>query len=177
LAAVPEVSEVLVISGDREVWKIARQQGVLVEEEADSLGLNAAVSQGMRRAVEQGAGAVLILPVDLPYVGAVDVQMMLNSRHKAAFAPHEGGGSIVGSDSPVCEMAICTDGLEDGTNALFLNPAGDFDFQFGPGSFHKHLQEAQRRGRQVHVVAAPGLKFDIDNESDWFTYQASPVGR
>ena len=159
LKGVPALREVLVISSDPQVWEIARGSGALVvEEEPVSPGLNAAVSRGMRRAAEEGAEAVLILPVDLPYIDALGVEMML------------GSGQIP------CEMAVCADEAGSGTNALFLHPARDFGFHFGPGSFHKHMQEAQERGREVRVISAPGLKFDIDNESDWLVYQASSVG-
>ena len=67
--------------------------------------------------------------------------------------------------SPV--LAICPDEAEDGTNALLLAPPGDFTFRYGPGSFRAHLAEAERRGRAAHVVPAPGLRFDLDTESDW----------
>ena len=67
-------------------------------------------------------------------------------------------------------LVICPDEAEDGTNALLLAPPGDFTFRYGPGSFHAHLAEAERRGRAAHVVRAPGLRFDLDTESDWRVY-------
>ena len=46
----------------------------------------------------------------------------------------------------------------------------------GPGSFRAHLAEAERRGRAAHVVPAPGLRFDLDTESDWLVYNGYLVG-
>lgn len=184
LSRVPALRQVLVISSDPQVWKIARRQGVLVEEEAYSPGLNAAVTRGMERAAGHGAHAVLILPVDLPYVDVADVEMMVGSGWKGAM-PHTLGPAVAGYEGEygtlperanVCAMSICADAEGDGTNALFLDPARDFTFHFGPGSFQKHLQEAQKRGRHVHIISAPGMKFDIDSESDWVAYQRSPIG-
>ena len=39
-----------------------------------------------------------------------------------------------------------------------------------------HLAEAARRGRSAHVVPAPGLRFDLDTESDWLVYNGYLVG-
>ena len=73
-------------------------------------------------------------------------------------------------------LAVCPDEAEDGTNALLLAPPGDFTFRYGPGSFRAHLAEAERRGRPAHVVPAPGLRFDLDTESDWLVYNGYLVG-
>ena len=73
-------------------------------------------------------------------------------------------------------MVICSDEDGSGTNALFVNPPQEFTFHFGPDSFYKHIQEAEKRGMIVQVISSPGMSFDIDNESDWFVYQAAKIG-
>ena len=50
LSQVSAIDKVLVISSDPTVWRIARQNGALVEEELESRGLNVAVTQGMAMA-------------------------------------------------------------------------------------------------------------------------------
>ncbi len=72
-------------------------------------------------------------------------------------------------DSPL--LAITGDETEDGTNALLLAPPGDFIFHYGPGSYRAHLDEAAARGRATYIVNAPGLRFDLDTESDWLAYR------
>jgi 2-phospho-L-lactate guanylyltransferase len=138
----------------------------------------------MKHAAGHGARAVLILPVDLPFIAVADVEMMLGNGPEAvmpegpglATTSYDRDNGTLQMTANACTIAICADEKGDGTNALFLDPARDFTFQFGPGSFRKHLQEAQKRGRHVQVVSAPGLKFDIDNERDWVTYQGSTLG-
>ncbi len=73
-------------------------------------------------------------------------------------------------------LSICPDEEESGTNALLLAPPGDFTFHYGPGSFRAHLAEAEARGRQAHIVRAPGLRFDLDTESDWLVYSNYELG-
>ncbi len=66
--------------------------------------------------------------------------------------------------------ALCSDEVGDGTNALLLAPPGNFTFHYGPGSFGHHVAEATGRGRACHMIHAPGLRFDLDTESDWLVY-------
>lgn len=68
-------------------------------------------------------------------------------------------------------MTICPDHHQDGTNALFIRPATEFNFYYGQGSFSLHLQEAARQNMFYRVVHAPGMKFDLDTERDWATYK------
>ncbi len=184
LNQVPSISKVLVISSDPTIWDIARQNGALVEEESESLGLNIAVARGKTIAADNGASAVLILPVDLPFITVADIDLMVSrGKESSSWNPElswpssaENAASGQCSSQPGCAIVICSDEDGDGTNALLVDAMPDFAFRFGPGSFKKHIQEARKRGMMVHVIAAPGLGFDIDSEDDWFTYQASCVG-
>jgi len=180
LSQLPVIDKVLVISSDPTVWRIARQNGVLVEEELESCGLNVAVSRGVAVAAENGASAALILPVDLPFITASDVDLMVSTgldkiSRNQEHAISQGNNGFHSNDERGCVMAICSDREGDGTNAIFINPGREFTFHFGPRSFESHIQEAQERGMVVRVVSAPGLSFDLDNENDWFTYQTSIV--
>ena len=184
LNQVPAISRVLIISSDPTIWDIARQNGALVEKEPQSLGLNIAVARGKAIAAEKGASAVLILPVDLPFISVADIDLMVRSRQEsrswAAEQPWSAAAKSAecGQDSSQagCAIVICSDEDGDGTNALLVNALQDFSFRFGPGSFKSHIEEARKRGMMVHIVKAPGLGFDIDNEDDWLAYQASRVG-
>ena len=153
LAATPGIDRVLVVTCDPAVMALARRRGasVLLETAAD--GLHAAAARGARWAAAAGASAVLLLPADLPFARVEDIERMLR--------PLADGAPL---------LAICPDEDEAGTNALLLAPPGGFAFHYGPGSFHAHLAEAERHGRAAHVVFAPGLRFDLDTESDWLVF-------
>ncbi len=168
LIEAPSVFRTLVISRDPAILKQARQAGAFTFGEGEKLGLNVALVRGSHVAAAQGAGSILILPADLPFVSAGDVETLLSSA-----SPGNGNGSATGAAYNTTRIvAITPDRTEEGTNALFLCPPLGFEFQFGPGSFLRHMQEAERLGISCRVVHAPGLKFDIDTEEDWRTYLA-----
>jgi len=154
LNAAPSVDHVLVVTGDPAVTALARERGASVLIEAAPAGLNAAVARGVAMAVKEGATAVLILPADLPFARVEDIEQMVRPRTT--------------DHRPL--MALTGDEAEEGTNALLLAPPGGFTFHYGPGSFRAHLTEAEARGRAIHVIHAPGLRFDLDTASDWLVY-------
>jgi 2-phospho-L-lactate/phosphoenolpyruvate guanylyltransferase len=146
------VSQILVVSRDEAVLRQARAAGVATLREARPFTLNAALTQARDLAARQGADSVLILPADLPLVQTADITTLLNTARRRP-------------DRPL--MAICGDETQQGTNALLLTPPAPFTFQFGPGSFARHLDEAEENGRIVRVVNGRSLQFDLDTEADW----------
>ena len=156
----PGIDHVLVVTGDGEATALAESHGtaVLVEAEPsgqNEAGLNEAATRGAALAARQGATAILILPADLPFARVEDIEQMLRP--------------LEDRDSPL--LASTGDETEDGTNALLLAPPGDFIFHYGPGSYRAQLDEAAARGRATYIVNAPGLRFDLDTESDWLAYR------
>jgi 2-phospho-L-lactate guanylyltransferase len=162
------IAQTVVVSSDAVVLDLAQGYGaaVLVEDEAD--GLNAAVARGVDYARSRGAGGVLVLPADLPFLGIEDIRLLFQTVHTGQNGYLSGelsGGAL----RPL--MTICADKTGTGTNALLLTPAPvDFMFQYGPDSFRRHAAEGGRHGLACHVVSTPGLSFDLDTEEDWRVY-------
>lgn len=150
----PGIDRILLVSSDTVVCTLGQKYGAELLIEAAPAGLNAAAARGAAHAARLGATAVLVLPADLPFITVADVEAMLRP--------------LDGSPAPL--LAIGGDEAEDGTNALLLAPPGDFTFHYGPGSYRAHLGEAAARGRAIHIINAPGLRFDLDTESDWLAY-------
>lgn len=154
----PGIDQTLIVTGDPTAMAMGQKYGAELLIEPAPTGLNAAVSRGVEHVVDLGATTALILPADLPFACVEDIEAMLRPLGNHA--------------SPL--MAISGDEIEDGTNALLLAPPADFTFHYGPGSFADHLAEAKARGRTVHKVNAPGLRFDLDTETDWLAYSGQP---
>lgn len=155
LNEVDAIDKTLVVTSDPIVEALARRHGAVVLREAEPQGLNVAVTRGVAKAEQEGATAVLVLPADLPFARVSDIQQMVRPL------AHAGEKALA---------ALCSDDLGDGTNALLLAPPDDFTFHYGPGSFGQHVAETTRRGRDCHMIHAPGLRFDLDTESDWLVY-------
>lgn len=151
------IDRVLVVTSDPLVMELAEARGAALLVEIEAAGLNAAVSRGVDLAVRLGATAVLILPADLPFARVEDIERMLDPLTEMTSVAR-----------PL--IALTGDETEEGTNALLLAPPGNFTFRYGPGSFQAHRDEAAIRARMTHIVNAPGLRFDLDTESDWLVY-------
>lgn len=161
LRQTPVLSNILIVTNDIDVQVLAQQHGAQILPERTPQGLNMAVRRGVKAATGAGASAILILPADLPFVTAQDVQQML------ALLPEQENGQGNGR----WLMAICSDTAQQGTNALLLSPPTPFNFHYGPGSYHLHLQEARCRSRTIYTPTISGFQFDLDTEADWQHYQ------
>ena len=205
LRQIAAIDQVMVVSRDPAVLKIARQSHAVTLVEGSRPGLNVALLRAAYVAAAQRATSLLILPSDLPLLTVADVEMMLtgatpanglrpgNGHHLDPSSNHlnghsnghhnghsNGTGHVNGFSEPhnlvplpdyARAMTICPDHHEDGTNALFIRPATDFNFHYGLGSFYQHIKEAERLQMFYRVVHAPGIKFDLDTEGDWATYR------
>lgn len=96
----------------------------------------------------QGADAVLILPVDLPLIEPADIKALLKR----------------GKNPPV--VVISPDRRQDGTNGLFVNPAGLIEYGYGPGSFHRHSKRAIEAGARLVIIETPNIVLDLDLPED-----------
>ena len=142
------IEDVCVVSPDRIVLEEARKRGAAPLRQ-ESRGLNPALDEGRRRAMERGASALLVLPADLPLLDDGDVREVLDTLG-------EGPSGVI---SP--------DGTHAGTNALLLRPPDALPFSFGPDSYQAHLRAARERGLDVRVRESPHLAFDLDTADDF----------
>ena len=148
LAQSPRIDGVAVLSADGD----GVPAGIDVLGDA-GLGLNASLEGGLRQLHARGATRVTILFADLPLVTAEDVTLLVAAADAA-------------------DLAIAPDHTGTGTNALTLPLPTAFRLQFGPGSFARHLREAEAVGSRVQAVRRAGLAFDIDEPDDIAALQA-----
>ena len=158
LAGVSAIAATAVVSPDAEVLAFARRLGAqAIREPPRPRGLNAALTFASRMLCEQGAGGLLVLPVDVPLAIAADIEAILNRI--------DGNPSIV----------LCPS-RSGGTNALALRPPGIIPFRFGHRSSAAHQREARARGLPLLVLPLPSLALDIDRPQDLAAVLAQPNG-
>ncbi len=105
-------------------------------------GLNGAVDEGVADLAELGVERVIVAHADLPH-----------ARDLAWVA--EGDG-----------VTLVPDRHDDGTNVAAVPATSGFVFAYGPGSFRRHVAEAERLGLPVRVVREPRLGWDVDLPDD-----------
>jgi 2-phospho-L-lactate guanylyltransferase len=144
------VRQIVVVSPERDT--VPADVPVILDTGED---LNSALTEAHRVLLEFGWREVVILPADLPTISAADIDSLAHAGRVGGFA-------------------IAPDTAGSGTNALCLVSTQAFHFQFGLGSRHLHLREAQRMGLSPQVVRLPGLQFDVDSPADLGRLEEQP---
>lgn len=130
-----------VVCDDQEVADWADSLGALVIWEPGR-GLNGAVQHGFGQLSRLGARSVTVAAGDLPL--ATDLRWI---------------GNFPG-------VTLVPDRRNDGTNVIGLPAGAPFAFTYGPGSFVRHLAQAQTVGRPVRVIHSSPLAWDVDLPED-----------
>jgi 2-phospho-L-lactate/phosphoenolpyruvate guanylyltransferase len=141
-----KIDETLVVSDDLEMREFVEKHGANYLSPADS-ALNASLEESADWCIQRGAGAVLVLPADIPLVTAKDVDALIQlglQRSSVVVSPSWNGG----------------------TNALLQNPPKQIPACFGAASFRKHVEEVCRRGLEVRIYGSGGLALDVDSVED-----------
>lgn len=134
---------VYVVCDDEEVARWAGSGGAHVVWRPGH-GLNGAVTSGVAALADVGFTSAVVAHSDLPL--AVQLDRLV-----------AGPGGVL----------LVPDRREDGTNVAVVPTDASFTFAYGPGSFHRHVAEAQRLGLAITVVREPdALGWDVDLPDD-----------
>jgi 2-phospho-L-lactate guanylyltransferase len=146
LCTVEGLARVVVVTTDEIAADRARALGadVFAEDEQQSHSISA--DAAARKAFELGASTILLLPIDVPLVTKEEIE------------------SLIAEAGPGLLIVPSADGT--GTNVLVRTPPSVIESRFGPGSFRKHVSQAEAAGVAVKVLRPPGLLFDIDTPED-----------
>ena len=148
LSGLKELAQVLVISRDPQVLIIARNHGAKTVQEDGQPHLNTALARATVMAQVHSIRGILVLPADLPLLTPDDVRVLIDRAVKP----------------PV--VVIAPDRHGKGTNALLMVPAGQIEYDFGEGSFHRHCARAKKSGARLEIVELPSLGLDLDLPED-----------
>jgi 2-phospho-L-lactate guanylyltransferase len=148
VAGMRQADQIFVVTNYEPAMEIAARNSWEVLREETQTSESASVDFASRLCGERGITALLRLPIDLPLVQASDIDDLLLTQ----------------CEGPAVVLVPSRDGT--GTNAILRTPPSLFPSHFGPNSFAKHRNEAERAGAQVIVQRNPRLEMDVDDESD-----------
>jgi 2-phospho-L-lactate guanylyltransferase len=148
------VDEVLVVSSDHGVQRIAGGYGAMVADDEDA-GHNRAARNGIARARELGVERVLMVPGDCPLMDPAELD------------------GLLAQDAPSPSVLIVPDRHGTGTNALVLTPPDVLAPSFGPGSHKRHRDDAAAAGVTQRTVEVPTLALDLDTADDLAAMEAA----
>jgi 2-phospho-L-lactate guanylyltransferase len=147
--AVDRLDDVLVVSPDREVLRRAAELGARTLRQR-SRGLNAGLREARTDVVAGGAEAILVLPIDLPFVSPDTLATVLESLEPNPTAP---------------AVILIPDRHGTGTNVLGLRPPTAIEFAFGRDSRRVHRTAADSAGATYIELGGP-LTIDLDTADD-----------
>ena len=142
------IDDVLVLSPDRDVLAIAAEAGTRTLRQRTS-GLNAGVREAREDVVAGGARAILVVPIDLPFITAAAIDAVV--------------AALTGGDAPT--VLVVPDRHGSGTNILGLRPPDVIDVSFGIGSREAHRTAAVAAGATFLELDGP-LTVDLDTPDD-----------
>ena len=140
----------LVVVGSDEAAELALALGAEVMVEPRQEGQNVAAQRGIGRAIDGGAGSVLLLSSDLPLVTNASVRDLL---------------AVAGRLAPPAVVAVPAAG-RGGTNALYLNPPRAIGLHFGADSLSAFRREAHSKGVRFVIHRSPAMALDLDEPAD-----------
>jgi 2-phospho-L-lactate guanylyltransferase len=153
LQQVKEIDQIVVVSHDPAALSISRDYGVKTIQDNRNTNINNALRKATLAAKAFNASSLLIIPADLPFMMPDDLSILIS---KSKSAP---------------EIIINPDRKMYGTNALFINPTGILDYDFGQWSFKKHIEQAERKKIKVEIYNNERLGFDLDLPEDYDLYK------
>ena len=148
LNEIPEIEHTLVVSRDPAALALTREMGGRTVLEDGAPQFNTALKRATVVARAHGAHAVLVLPADIPLITAQDIRAILRKGRKPP------------------AVVISPDRRRDGTNGLFVNPAGLIEYGYGPGSFQRHSQRAAEAGVRLAIFESDRVGLDLDLPED-----------
>jgi 2-phospho-L-lactate/phosphoenolpyruvate guanylyltransferase len=140
--------KVFVVTNYEPAMRAAEENSWELLREEQQISEAVSVDAASRECEKRGITALLRVPLDVPLVHASDIDDLLT----------------VDCVAPALVIVPSRDGT--GTNAILRSPPTLFPSHFGPGSFAKHCDEAQRAAVPVLVRRHPRLEMDVDDEAD-----------
>lgn len=147
-AAVFGPERTVVVTAAEAIADEASTRRLVVVREGSPGDLNAALALAARHAIGQGAGALVVVPVDL-----------------VLLTPEALRGVLSVMEPPGC--ILVPDRHGSGTNLLGIRPARADLFRFGERSLDEHRRAAAEAGLEVRVHADAALALDLDTPEDY----------
>lgn len=159
LTSSPLLDMTIVVTNEPSIAACVETFGATIVPDAADEGQSAAVSLGIKTALDAGIRRVLCVPGDCPALDPDDLTLLLG-----------------GYDQREAEVVIVPDRHGTGTNGLLLCPPAIISPSFGPGSCERHRELAAAAGVRCLVKRPSSLLLDIDTGEDLDVLRAQLSG-
>jgi 2-phospho-L-lactate guanylyltransferase len=140
------ISKTIIVSKDERIWSIAKEFGTMIVEEAEEMGVNAAVA--LTDNICRDSDASIVIPQDLPLIQPSDLDTFCKSA---------------GNEDCII---ITPSHRYDGTNALLRKPPNIMKTHYDEDSYEIHLKKARENNISAKIIMNKRLMLDLDEPGD-----------
>jgi len=148
LSISPQIEKILVVTKEKKAIDIGKKFQVIHILDSDEKSVNNAVEIADKYLQEHDFDASIVIPQDIPFIKTQDIDFVLNYKIPPNF------------------VIVVPSRRFDGTNALIRMPVNLMKTHYDEDSYKIHMNTAKAYTRNVALVFAKRIMWDIDNMED-----------
>ena len=148
LSISPQIEKTIMVTKEEKALEIGKKFNTVSILDNEEKSVNSAISLADKYLLENSFDASIVLPQDIPYIKTQDIDFMLNYKIPPNFA------------------IVVPSRRFDGTNALVRMPVDLMKTHYDEDSYKIHMNTAKEYTRNVALVFAKRIMWDVDNMED-----------
>ncbi|MFB5606851.1 MAG: 2-phospho-L-lactate guanylyltransferase [Candidatus Nitrosomaritimum yanchengensis] len=144
----PLIDKIIMVTKDPRALEISKKFDVIPITDTDESGVNNAVSLADDYLIKNKFDASIVFPQDIPYMKTQDIEFVLKFKADSNF------------------VIVVPSRRFDGTNALVRMPIDLMKTHYDEDSYKIHMSTAKKITRDVSLVFAKRIMWDVDNLED-----------
>lgn len=148
LSISPLIDKIVIVTKDKRASEISKKFNVVHIIDNEESGVNNAVSLADKYLLENGFEISIVFPQDIPYIKTQDIEFLLKFKTDSNF------------------VIVVPSRRFDGTNALVRMPTNLMKTHYDEDSYKIHMSSAKEITRNVSLVFAKRIMWDVDNFED-----------
>jgi len=142
------IEKITVVSKDESAFKIGKKFDVVEIYDEKEQSVNSAVAMADRYFLDEGFGATIVFPQDVPLMQTEDIRMLYDFQMLDK-----------------CVLVVPSRRF-DGTNALFRSPVDVMETHYDEDSYKIHLTTANNKSVKSALVLITRIMLDVDEPED-----------
>ncbi len=148
LSISPQIQKIVMVTREQKALEIGKKFNTVSIIDKDEKSVNDAVALADKYLLENNFDASIVFPQDIPFIKTQDIDFILNYKIPPNFA------------------IVVPSRRFDGTNALVRMPIDLMKTHYDEDSYKIHMNTAKEYTRNVALVFAKRIMWDIDNKED-----------
>jgi 2-phospho-L-lactate guanylyltransferase len=142
------IEKITVVSKDESAFKIGKKFDVVEIYDEKEQGVNNAVAMADKYFLDEGFGATIVFPQDVPLMQTEDIRTLCDFQM-----------------IDKCVLVVPSRRF-DGTNALFRSPVDVMETHYDEDSYKIHLTTANNKSAKSALVLIRRIMLDVDEPED-----------